>query len=230
MKKSVEQQESEVKGKKKVSVGEVIVNVILIVAILLGIFFSFTAFTAKAGNGVPSFLGIRPFSIQSDSMAPFFMKGDLVIDKVVKDPATLEVGDVITFWTVINGERTLNTHRIIEISNHGTYLYFTTKGDNNSIEDGLGVHQAEIVGKYTTHIPKLGTVIDFLQTSTGFMIVIVIPVLLFFIYNLITFFKALFAYQTEKMRLQIRKEQEELAANSQKENENSAVADSMKSE
>jgi hypothetical protein len=49
----------------------------------------------------------------------------------------------------------------------GTYLYFTTKGDNNTIEDAIGVHQAEIVGKYLTKIPKMGTVIDFLQTGTA---------------------------------------------------------------
>lgn len=183
-----------------------IVNIVLVLAILLGSFCSFTAFVSKSGGGVPSFFGIRPFSIQTESMEPFFSKGDLIIDKAVKDPAELEVGDVITFWTVIQGERVLNSHRIIQIDDYGTYLSFVTKGDNNTVEDSLTVHQAEIVGKYKTHIPGMGTVIDFLQTGTGFLLVIVIPCALFFIYQLITFFKVLFAYQAEKLRLQYQAE------------------------
>jgi len=185
----------------------VIVNTILILAILLGIFCSFTAFISKNGGGIPSFFGIRPFAIQSDSMAPFFSNGDLIIDKTVRDPSELKVGDVITFWTVIGGERVLNSHRIIEILDKGTYLYFTTKGDNNTIEDSIGVHQSEIVGKYETHIPNMGAVIDYMQTGIGFLLAIVVPVFLFFVYHLVQFFKALFAYQAEKVRLQIKMEQ-----------------------
>lgn len=187
--------------KPKKSVVNTIVNILLVVVILFGIFCSFTAFVSKAGSGVPSFFGIRPFAIQTDSMAPFFNKGDLVIDTVVKDYSDLEVGDVITFWTVIQGERVLNSHRIVQIDDYGNYLSFVTKGDNNTIEDSMTVHQSEIVGKYATHVKGLGTVIDFLQTSTGFLIVIVIPCALFFIYEVINFFRALFAYQAEKMRL-----------------------------
>ena len=194
------------KSASRNKVWNTVVNVVLILLILLGIFCSLTAFVAKSGSGVPSFFGIRPFSIQTESMEPFFDKGDLIIDVAVKDPAELQVGDVITFWTVIQGERVLNSHRIIQIDDYENYLSFVTKGDNNSVEDSLTVHQAEIVGKYVTHIPDAGTVIDFLQTGTGFLLVIVIPCGLFFIYQLIIFFKALFSYQAEKLRLQYQAE------------------------
>ena len=203
--------------KKENKVLSTIVNVILVLAIALGIFCAFNAFIAKSGNSVPSFFGYRTFAIQSDSMKPFFSKGDLVIDKTV-DPDTLEVGDVITFWTVIQGERALNTHRIIQIDDNGTFRNFITKGDNNSIEDGLTVHESEVVGKYVGHIKGFGSVIDFLQTSKGFLLVIVLPCAIFFIYQLIVFFKALFAYQAEKTRLQyqeqLKQQQAQTAAES----------------
>lgn len=186
---------------------DIVVNVVLICAVLLGIVVSYTAFTTETSDSTASFFGIMPFSIQSDSMSPTFEQGDLVLDKTV-DAEDLEVGDIITFWTVINGERVRNTHRITEIQDMGTYLYFNTKGDNNSIEDSLGVHQSEIIGQYITHIPNVGSVIDFLQTGTGFLVVIVVPVFLFFVYNLIAFFRSLFAYQTEKMRMQLLAEHE----------------------
>lgn len=188
-------------GENKKKVSSTISTIILILAIVIAILCSYTAFVTKAGNGVPSLFGIRPFSVQTDSMKPFFEQGDLIIDKAV-DPATLKVGDVITFWTVINGYRVLNTHRIVNITDYGNYLYFDTKGDANPIADTTGVHQSEIVGKYITHIPKLGKFIDFLQTSKGFFICIVVPVAIFFIYQLIVFIKTLTAYNAEKMRLE----------------------------
>jgi len=188
------------------NVGNVIASIVLIIAIILAILCSYTAFVTKAGSGVPSIFGIRPFSVQTDSMAPTFNKGDLIIDKVV-DPATLEVGDIITFWTVINGYRVLNTHRIVGIDDYGNYLYFQTKGDANPVADSTGVHQSEIVGKYQTHIPKVGAFIDFLQTSKGFFICIVIPVAIFFIFELVVFIKNLMAYNEEKMKRQFIEEQ-----------------------
>lgn len=189
--------------KKENKVLNTIVNIILVLVILFAIFCGYSAYVTKAGSGVPSIFGIRVFAIQSDSMKPTFSKGDLVISKAIDDPSKLKVGDIITFWTVIEGERVLNTHRIVGIEDCGTYYSYTTKGDNNTIEDGLTVHSGEVVGKYVGHIPFLGSFIDFLQTSKGFFICIVVPIALFFIYYLVQFFKALFAYQAEKMRLQL---------------------------
>ena len=201
--KAVTQNPGQEAPKKENKVLNTIVNIVLVLVILFAVFVGYSAYVTKAGSGVPSFLGIRVFAIQSDSMVPTFSKGDLVIAKAVKDPAELKEGDIISFWTVIQGERVINTHRIIGISDGGTFLSFTTKGDNNTIEDAMTVHQAEIVGKYLFSIPKLGSFLDFLQTSKGFLICIVIPVALFFIYYVVQFFRALFAYQAEKTRLKL---------------------------
>lgn len=39
------------------------------------------------------------------------------------------------------------------------------------------------MGKYVGKVSKLGTFMDFLSSSTGFLLVIVLPLLLFFIYQ-----------------------------------------------
>ncbi len=192
--------------KKQNKVVDTIVNVLLVAVVIFGIVCSYTAFVSARGSGVPEIFGTQFFAIQSESMEDTFFKGDLIVDSSVKDPSKLQVGDIITFWTVIQGERVLNTHRIINIADNGNYLYFTTKGDNNTMEDALGVHQNEIVGKYRFAIPKLGSVIDFMQTSMGFLLVIVLPVFLFFIYNVVTFFRVFFDYRMEKMRMQLKQE------------------------
>ena len=183
-----------------------IVNIILIVAIALAAICTYVSFVSTSGNGVPSILGVRPFSIQTDSMYPTLKPGDLIFDKAVKDTSELEVGDIITYWTVINGERVLNTHRISEIYDGGGYIIFATKGDNSTFGDALTVHESEVVGEYWFRIGGIGKVFDFLQTSKGFLLIIVLPVFIFFLYHLIQFFRVLFEYQNVKNRIKYEQE------------------------
>ena len=88
------------------------------------------------------------FEIQTDSMLPTLAPGDRILCEEVDDPATLQVGDIVTYWLVIGGERVLNTHRIIAIYDGGGYLIFEMKGDNRPDPDPLTVHEAEIVAKF----------------------------------------------------------------------------------
>lgn len=206
----------ESKGKRILNA---IVNALLVVAIALAAMCTYVSFVSTSGNGVPSLLGIRVFSIQTESMYPTLLPGDLIFDTAVKEPEELRTGDIITYWTVINGERVLNTHRVHEVYDGGGYLIFATKGDNNTIADPLTVHESEVVGKYAFRVNGLGKVFDYLQTSTGFLIVIVIPVFLFFLFHLIQFFRVLFAYQNVKNQIKFEQERgatEDLLAAQQK--------------
>lgn len=196
----------ESKSTKKHKVISTIVNVILVIAIIVAATATYTSYVSTSGNGVPTVLGLRVFSIQTDSMYPTLNPGDLIIDKAVKDSSQLRVGDIITYWTVINGERVLNTHRIYQIYDGGGHLIFETKGDNNTISDSLTVHESEVVGIYSSRIAGVGKVFDYLQTSTGFLIVVVVPVFLFFLYYLIQFFRVLFEYQNVKNRIKYEQE------------------------
>jgi signal peptidase len=196
-------------GAKKTDVKKIlniIVNVILVIAIVLAAVCSYVSFVSTSGSGVPSIFGIRPFTVQSDSMYPELKPGDLIIDTAVKEPAKLKVGDIITYWTIIDGERVLNTHRITGIYDGGTYRYFETKGDRNTIADPITVHESEVVGQYKFRIGGVGKVLDYLQTSTGFLLIIVLPVLLFFIFHLVQFFRVLFEYQNVKMLIKYEQE------------------------
>ena len=196
-----------------------VVNVVLVLAIALAAVTTYVSYVSSSGNGVPSLFGIRMFSIQTESMYPTLLPGDLIFDTKVKDASELQKGDIITYWTVINGERLLNTHRIYEIYEGGGYLIFGTKGDKNTVADPLTVHESEIVGKYVTRVGGVGKVFDYLQTSTGFLIIVVIPVFVFFLYYLVQFFKVLFEYQNVKNRIKYEQERgrtEDLIAEQQK--------------
>ena len=202
------------------------VNAILVIAIALAAICTYVSFVSTSGNGVPSILGVRIFSIQTESMYPTLLPGDLIFDTGVKDPGELRTGDIITYWTVINGERVLNTHTIHEIYDGGGFRIFETKGDNNTSVDPLTVHESEVVGQYVFRIGGLGKVFDYLQTSTGFLLVIVLPVFLFFLYHLIQFFRVLFEYQNVKNRIRYEEErgqkEDELAEQERKQQQERA--------
>ena len=197
----------EEKGKVR-KVINIVVNTILIIAIVLAAICTFVSYVSTSGSGVPSIFGIQIFSIKTESMYPTLLPGDLIFDTEVKDPSTLQKGDIITYWTIIEGERVLNTHRIDEIYQQeaGGFRIFKTKGDKNSTADALTVHESEIVGKYAFRISGLGKVFDYLQTSEGFLIVVVIPVFLFFLFHLVQFFRVLFEYQNVKNRIKYEQE------------------------
>lgn len=199
-----EEEEEPISRKRKII--NTVVNVVLIAAIILAAVCTYISFVSTSGNGVPSFFGIRIMTVQSDSMYDTLLPGDLILDVPVKDAAELRQDDIITYWTIINGERVLNTHRVVNIYDGGNYLLFETKGDNNTLADPMTVHESEIVGKYKFRIPGLGKLVDYLQTAKGFFIVVVIPVLLFFIFHLVQFFRVLFEYQNVKMLIKYEKE------------------------
>lgn len=121
-------------------------------------------------------------TVQSDSMSPTFDQGDLIVIKTC-DTSKLQVGDIVTFHTIIENQYALNTHRIESIDELNGMRSFTTKDDNNDVADTHIISDGDIVGQYVFKIPGMGKVMDFLSSTWGFLIVIVLPMLLFFIYQ-----------------------------------------------
>ena len=164
--------------------GTVVLSVILWAIILVAALYAFTTMATRDNQNVANIFGYTPLTVQSDSMVPTFASGDLIFIKKC-DPATLEEGDIICFHTIIDNEYALNTHRIKSIESVGDARSYTTIGDNNNgITDQHVISDGDIVGKYVGHLTGFGKVMDFLSSSTGFLIVIILPMMLFFIYQI----------------------------------------------
>ncbi len=133
-------------------------------------------------NRPPSMFGMTSMIVMSGSMsgdAPDHIEvGDLIIAKAV-DPATLEVGDVITFME--KGTTTV-THRIIAINEDGT---FQTQGDANESPDVNPVNHSDVIGKFWFRIPKLGDIALYAQTPAGMLVFIGVPLVLYVLLDLI---------------------------------------------
>lgn len=163
--------------------GTIVISVLLWVIILVAALYAFTTMATRDNQNVSDIMGYTPLVVKSDSMAPTFRAGDLIFIKKC-DTSTLKEGDIICFHTIIDNEYALNTHRIQKIEASGDARSYTTLGDNNNgIADTHIISDGDIVGKYVGHLQNAGKVMDFLSSSIGFLIVIVLPMLLFFIYQ-----------------------------------------------
>lgn len=160
----------------------IVISVVMWIIILIAALFAFTTLATKEDGSVSNLAGFTPLTVQSDSMAPTFDENDLIFIQQC-DSSSLQVGDIVTFHAIINNQYALNTHRIIAINEVNGLNSYTTKGDNNELADQHVIADGDIVGKYVFKIPYLGKVIDFLSSTWGFLIVIVVPMLLFFIYQ-----------------------------------------------
>ena len=163
--------------------GTIVISVILWAIILLAALYAFTTMATKDDQNVASILGYTPLVVETDSMKPTFESGDLIFIKKC-DTSKLNEGDIITFHTIIDNQYAHNTHRIQKIDEANGVRSYTTIGDNNNgVADQHVISDGDIVGKYIGHVSGLGKVMNFLSSSMGFLIVIVLPMLLFFIYQ-----------------------------------------------
>ena len=154
---------------------------------------------------VPSINGKSFISILTDSMSPTFKKGDLIISEKLEDSekSKLQVGDIITYYVDLDGDgfKELNSHRIVSINDNNGLIYYTTQGDNtvtNPTPDAP-VFYGDVICRYTgTKISGIGGFLNFLQTKNGFLFVIVIPLILFFLYELCRFIFVLVEFRSKK--------------------------------
>ncbi len=190
----------------------IIVDVLVVIVLLFSALTLTLALTSRASGGVPNVFGKSPIGVQTNSMhgsqKDSFDKDDLIICSKVKDvnANSFKEGDIITFQQDINGDgvKELVTHRIYRVNEDGSYW---TKGDNNSTYDQDPSNSIVFPNKYYydvlavyhgTRIPKIGGFINLLQTQKGFFFVILLPMILFFIYQAIRVVLNAMAYSKEK--------------------------------
>ncbi len=171
-----------------------------------------------------SLFGYKAYIVLSDSMSTvdgdaskgYFNAGDLALVKEV-DPATLKEGDIIAY-TSTNPEnygKTV-THMIKSLTidaegNPG----FITYGTSTGTEDANVVTYPFVLGKYESHIPKVGSFFQFLKTTPGYIVCIFLPFLLLILvqgFNSIRLFRKYKAEQMAEIEAQRAAERAELEA------------------
>ena len=127
---------------------KIVFNVIAWVVLIFALLITILVFSSDKNNGTASLLGYIPLTVESDSMKPTFKKGDLITSKEIDDINSLKKGDVITFWTLIDGKKVKNTHRIAEVLNDNGSVGFITRGDANNVDDTYTVYAGDIIALF----------------------------------------------------------------------------------
>ncbi|MBO1305388.1 signal peptidase I [Enterococcus sp. 669A] len=142
------------------------------------------AFSEKSNAAI---FGYRFYQVLTDSMATQpdstskgFYSGDIVLVKMT-DGSEVKEGDIVTFQ-VGDGDRYL-THRMVERltelnGEEGDYI--VTKGDANESNDPP-IDASRVYGKVTFIIPRMGTVLSFVQENLWLCLVCVLSTFGFFL-------------------------------------------------
>lgn len=149
---------------------------LLAAAILIGaLLFSFSTSPDKA------LFGYRYYTVLTGSMSPTYNVGDMIFVQL-KDPASINVGDVITFNPSQDSDAYL-THRVTEkIENYegSGVTCFRTQGDANDSQDSFLIDGERVIGTVNFGIPMIGYVVRFIQLRWYFILPIVIMIAVFF--------------------------------------------------
>ena len=100
------------------------------------------------------FLSASPIAILSDSMSPYFSRGDVVVYQKINDDTLkkIEKGNIIVY----SKEKQYIVHRVIDKYEKNGKLYFVTKGDANNDKDFDPVEDENVLGKYIFHVKYIG--------------------------------------------------------------------------
>ena len=208
-----------------------VANVLVWLFVAFSVVITLLVFTAQmGGDGVPQLFGKSLITIETKSMEPTVKQGSLfIINKFAtfdaetnqqKGEATvydLLPGDVITYKAPIDINNDgqigdINTHRIVSVNE--TARTFKTKGDNNTGPDGYDVAFADVIGYVReadvedATVGGVGAVIGFLRSSLGFFLCVVLPLILFFLYELYNFISLITAERAKKKPVSAETEEE----------------------
>lgn len=217
-------------------IGHILSNVVVAIILIFSIIMTVAVLsTTRSESGLPNLFGKAIFNVETDSMLSEqgFDKGALIIVELVDhdqdEGKVYKVGDVVTFWRYYEDQKYLETHRIIEDTRsnpkevvdgvwiHGGTPYYITKGDNTpdiDMHQNLAVDYLSndrVVAVWTgVAIPHLGAVMGFLQSQLGFMLCVVIPTAIFFLFELFKFISVLMENKKEKALAAVKDAEEEI--------------------
>ena len=152
--------------------------IMVVIAVCMMIFTVVSVLTFDRADR--NLFGYKAFIVLSDSMSKTdFNAGDLVLVKEV-DPSTLKEGDIIAYTSqnTSNYGETV-THKIRKLTTDANgEPGFVTYGTTTDTDDETVVTYPYVLGKYSSHIPKVGAFFQFLKSTPGYIVCILVPFLL----------------------------------------------------
>ena len=189
----------------------IFVWLVMLVAVFMMVFTIISVNTFNRDDR--NLFGLRVYIVLSDSMsATDFSAGDLVF-VTETDPAELKEGDIIAFTSQNDenyGETVTHKIRSLTVTEDGE-PGFITYGTTTDTDDEAIVTYPYVLGKYNFSVPKLGSFFQFLKTTPGYIMCILVPFLILIIFQGVNCVKIFKVYKSEQMS-EIKAEREKLEA------------------
>lgn len=132
--------------------------------------------------------------VYSGSMEPELKVGSVVITRPVK-PEEIKPGDVVTFYSPLNGQ--LTSHRVVAVE-QGSELRIVTKGDANGQVDPFVLPPESVVGKVCLAVPYFGYFALFVKTPLGLLLAFCLPGLVIIVLELRNLWRVLNGEEIER--------------------------------
>ena len=152
----------------------------LCILVIIGNLYSLVARKAFKKQ-LPLFLGFGSAIVASGSMEPEIMTGEMVF--VVKQ-RTYKEGQVVSY----RGNNTPITHKIMRVvyGEDGKPVAYVTAGVNNLNPDGTLSEDGEIpaekiIGRVFFHSMAFGQFVEFLQSPTGVLVLVLLGAAIYFV-------------------------------------------------
>lgn len=159
------------------TLGKILFNLIKYAAIVFIVIFLAFVLVQRFSNNQLAVGGYRMFSVVSESMAPTYVVGDIIITKNVAYE-DLKPGDDIAYQGLEGTYKgKIITHRIQEIKNENNEKLIKTKGINNAVPDP-NINYSQVYGRVVFRPLLLSKINKAIQTSEGFYCLIFIPLAL----------------------------------------------------
>ena len=183
---------------------------VLIVALFLTAVVLLISGLTQQKSGIPGAFGYSMASVQTNSMSGTIEPGDMVIGKICDENTEFSVGDIITFRKAVDGKLITVTHRITDVRIIDGNRFYETQGDNRELDyegekdvcftpdEGLRA-AGDIVSKHVLTLKGVGRAVDFLKTPVGFIVCLVLPLLVYIIYEISVIVSAVVAYRKKQI-------------------------------
>ena len=107
-------------------------------------------------------------------------KGDLL---VVKNSNDIHKGDLIYYYAVLNDKYIVRSAVVTDVKEDDYSALYTVSLSNTTIN----VASSRVLGKYSTVYNNLGSILSVLESRVGFLLLVLLPIMVVFIYQVYEF-------------------------------------------
>ena len=107
-------------------------------------------------------------------------KGDLL---VVKNSNDIHKGDLIYYYAVLNDKYIVRSAVVTDVKEDDSSALYTVSLSNTTIN----VASSRVLGKYSTVYNNLGSILSVFESRVGFILLVLLPIMVVFIYQVYEF-------------------------------------------